>query len=102
LATVTNFITDGSVTWTATGGTIDPNGLYTAGTTAGTFTVTATSVEDRTQSASATVTIAALPVGQFVGLANGTRLIVLTIQRLSGTTSATRITATSRFSGSGP
>jgi len=49
-----------AVTWSLTGvGTIDPNtGLYTAPSTAGTATVTATSVADPTQSASATVTVA--------------------------------------------
>jgi DNA-binding beta-propeller fold protein YncE len=49
-----------TVTWTVSGvGTINPNtGLYTAPATAGTATVTATSVADPTESASATVTIA--------------------------------------------
>jgi hypothetical protein len=48
-----------AVTWTLSGvGTIDPNsGLYTAPATAGTATVTATSVADATESASATITI---------------------------------------------
>jgi DNA-binding beta-propeller fold protein YncE len=48
-----------AATWTLTGvGTIDPNsGLYTAPATAGTATITATSVADPTESASATVTI---------------------------------------------
>ena len=45
------------VDWTATGGTIDGNGLYTAGTNTGEFTVTATSVADSSLRASATVTI---------------------------------------------
>ncbi len=49
-----------TVTWTVSGvGTINLNtGLYTAPATAGTATVTATSVADPTESASATVTIA--------------------------------------------
>ncbi len=49
-----------TVTWSVSGvGTIDPNsGLYTAPATAGTATVTATSVADPTEIASATVTIA--------------------------------------------
>jgi DNA-binding beta-propeller fold protein YncE len=49
-----------AVTWSVNGvGTIDPNtGLYTAPSTAGTATVTATSAADPTESASATVTIA--------------------------------------------
>jgi hypothetical protein len=44
------------VTWTATGGTIDPSGLYTAGKTAGTYQVTATHTTTG-KTASATVTI---------------------------------------------
>lgn len=56
-ATVTGTPNTG-VTWNATGdGTISWTGLYTAGGTAGTFSVTATSVEDRTKSATAVVTI---------------------------------------------
>jgi hypothetical protein len=55
-ATVEN-ADDTDVTWTATGGTISQGGLYTAGSTPGTFTVTATSVEDPAKSDSATVTI---------------------------------------------
>ncbi len=52
--------TNQGVTWSVNGvGTIDPNtGLYTAPSTAGTATVTATSAADPTESASATVTIA--------------------------------------------
>jgi hypothetical protein len=46
-----------AVTWTKTGGEITQSGLYTAGNTPGSFTVTATSVEDPAKSASATVTI---------------------------------------------
>ncbi|MDP9159095.1 MAG: hypothetical protein M3O09_02550 [Acidobacteriota bacterium] len=43
------------VTWTATGGSISGSGLYTAGTAAGTFTVTAT--DSQNNSGKATVTI---------------------------------------------
>jgi DNA-binding beta-propeller fold protein YncE len=52
--------TNQGVTWSVNGvGAIDPNtGLYTAPSTAGTATVTATSAADPTESASATVTIA--------------------------------------------
>ncbi len=46
-----------AVTWSATGGTISSSGLYTAGTATGSFTVTATSVQDSTKSASAAITI---------------------------------------------
>jgi len=49
-----------AVTWSVNGvGTIDPStGLFTAPATAGTATVSATSVADATESASATVTVA--------------------------------------------
>jgi hypothetical protein len=43
------------VTWSATGGTISSNGLYTAGTTAGTFTVTATDSSNNVGTASVTI-----------------------------------------------
>jgi hypothetical protein len=45
------------VNWTATGGTISADGLFTAGTSSGTFQVTATSVSDPTNSAQASVSI---------------------------------------------
>lgn len=48
-----------SVTWTDTCGTVSASGLYTAPATAGTCTVTATSVADTTKSASARVTVTA-------------------------------------------
>jgi hypothetical protein len=59
-ATVTG-TSNTDVTWTATGGTITQAGLYTAGTTPGSSTVTATSDEDPTRSATATVTITTAP-----------------------------------------
>ena len=43
------------VTWTATGGTITPGGVYTAGDVAGTFTVTATSSSGHSETASVTI-----------------------------------------------
>ena len=55
-ATVTGS-TNTAVTWSATGGTVSSNGLYTAPATAGTYSVTATSQADTTKSASATVTV---------------------------------------------
>jgi hypothetical protein len=55
-ATVAN-ASNTAVTWTATGGTISSAGLFTAGTMAGSFTVTATSVQDPSRSGSATVTV---------------------------------------------
>ncbi len=51
-----------AVTWTATGGTIASTGVYTAGATAGNFTVTATSVADPTKSATAAVTVQAVQI----------------------------------------
>jgi len=52
----------GGVSWSTTGsiGTIDKLGVFTAGLTAGTGTVTATSVDDPTKLASAQVTITAV------------------------------------------
>jgi hypothetical protein len=44
-----------ALTWTATAGTVDANGLFTAPTTAGTATVTATSVQSPTVSGQATL-----------------------------------------------
>lgn len=61
--TATGEMSDGSTTavtvvWTATGGTIAANGTYTAGTTAGTYTVTAAS---GSISGTASVTVTASP-----------------------------------------
>ncbi len=47
----------GSVVFTATGGTVTSGGLYTAGTTAGNFTVTATNAADGTKTAVANIAI---------------------------------------------
>jgi hypothetical protein len=46
-----------AVTWSASGGTISTSGLFTAPTTAGTYTVTAVSVADATKTASATIIV---------------------------------------------
>lgn len=54
-AVVTGGIT-GAVTWSASGGSVSTAGLYTAGA-AGTYTVTATSDEDATESDYGTVTV---------------------------------------------
>jgi hypothetical protein len=51
--------TNTSVTWTATGGTISTTGLYTAGNATGSFSVTATSVVDTSEYATASVTVTA-------------------------------------------
>jgi hypothetical protein len=48
---------DTAVTWTATGGSINSSGVYSAGSSAGTYVVTATSVADAAKSASATVKV---------------------------------------------
>jgi hypothetical protein len=48
-----------AVTWTASGGTITTSGLYTAPTTAGTYTITAVSAANSSTSASATVSVSA-------------------------------------------
>ncbi|MBI4907523.1 MAG: hypothetical protein HY820_28110 [Acidobacteria bacterium] len=58
----TQFTANTAVTWTATGGTVTSTGLYTAGATAGSFTVTATSTADPTKSAAAAITIQPAPV----------------------------------------
>ena len=49
------------VTWSATGGTVDPNGVFSpaAGSAGATASVTATSVKDPTKSATATVNVVA-------------------------------------------
>ncbi|MGD1080757.1 MAG: hypothetical protein ABR881_20745 [Candidatus Sulfotelmatobacter sp.] len=49
--------TNTAVTWTASGGSVTSGGLYTAPSSAGTYTVTATSSADSTKSASAVVTV---------------------------------------------
>ncbi len=58
-ARLTNVRRDTSVTWTASGGTIARDGSYTAPTALGTYTITATSVEDSSRRGTATVTVAA-------------------------------------------
>jgi len=59
-ATVTG-TSNAGVSWSATGGTISSAGLFTAGSSAGTFGVTATSLADGTKSAQAAVTITSTP-----------------------------------------
>lgn len=60
-ATVTG-ATDTSVIWSATGGTIDTYGQFTAGTTLGSYSVTATSVADPSKKATATGQVRAVIV----------------------------------------
>lgn len=56
-ALVEGDVSSDSVVWSATGGQIDQDGLYTAGSTGGQFTVTATSAEDPDAVGVATVDI---------------------------------------------
>jgi hypothetical protein len=53
---------DEPVTWSADGGTVDANGLYVAGSSAGAFTVTATSIADPNLVDTARVTVEGDPV----------------------------------------
>ena len=57
--TVQGSVTDKTVRWIATSGTVNSTGMYTASTKAGTDTVTAISNADPTKTASATVTVTA-------------------------------------------
>ena len=76
------------VTWSATGGTITTSGLYTAGTTAGTFTVTAT--DSNNGSGQATVTIQ-----------NSTNTHVVTIQSpVNGSTVSSPVNVHATYNGS--
>ncbi len=76
-------VTGGSpttVTWSETGGSISTGGLYTAPGSAGTYTVTATSVANTAKSASATVTVTTAVSGN----ANLTVDASLTYQTMDG------------------
>jgi hypothetical protein len=55
-----------AVTWSASGGTITPAGLYTAPSTPGTYTVQATSVADPRRSGLATVTVGSAPAAPVI------------------------------------
>ncbi len=59
--------TNTSINWSTTGGTISSLGYYTAPSTAGTYTVSATSAADPTKSASAAISISA-PIQHSVDL----------------------------------
>jgi len=59
-STVTGGATNG-VTWTATSGAITSGGVWTAPAAAGTATITATSSDDASKTASTTVTVVGLP-----------------------------------------
>ncbi|HLJ48142.1 MAG TPA: hypothetical protein VKU01_19140 [Bryobacteraceae bacterium] len=114
-ATVTG-TSNTAVTWTATGGTISTSGLFTAGSTAGSFTVTATSVADPTKSGSASVTITAAPVSvtvsptsaslqpgqtkQFSATVTGTSNTAVTWTATGGTVSTTGLYTAGQNTGS--
>jgi len=85
-ATVTGW-SDTSVTWTASAGSIDPAGLFTAPGTVGTVTVTATSKVDPAKSASATVSIFEFRVSPSTATVakGGTQQFVATIVGLADT-----------------
>jgi hypothetical protein len=76
-----------AVSWTAAGGTITPSGLYTAGASQGTFSVTATSTADNTKSASASVVVTVPPPSVSISIApasatltpGGTQLFTATV-----------------------
>jgi hypothetical protein len=97
--------TNTAVTWAASGGTITSGGLYTAPSSAGTYSVTATSAADSTKSASATVTVsqpsqvsisvspntASVSTGaqkQFTASVSGSTNTAVTWQASSGTVSS--------------
>jgi hypothetical protein len=54
------------VVWSTSGGSVTQSGVYTAPNAAGNYTVTVTSVDDPSASASATVAVAALPAISFL------------------------------------
>ena len=60
-----------AVSWSASAGVVSSLGLYTAPGTAGTYSVTATSVADPTKSASATVTVTATTVAVSISPTSG-------------------------------
>lgn len=91
-ATVIN-ATNTAVTWSATGGTINGSGAtatFTAPLDGGPYTVTATSVEDNTKKASATVTVNAVAVALSPATATipagGTQQFTVTVNNTSNTT----------------
>ena len=61
---------NGGVTWSATSGTVDANGLYTAPSAAGTYEVRATSSENTARSGAASVVVAD-DIGSYTGTYTG-------------------------------
>lgn len=69
-----------NLVWTAEGGSIDQSGLFVAGNEAGTFTITASSIDDPSITGTARVTIAGEPVANkiaFVSNRDGNNEIYL-------------------------
>ena len=66
-STVTGGATNG-VTWSTTAGAITSGGVWTAPATAGSATITATSVDDARKTASTTVTVVGLPTKPVISL----------------------------------
>jgi Abnormal spindle-like microcephaly-assoc'd, ASPM-SPD-2-Hydin len=91
-ATVQGSTANNAVTWTATMGTINPAGVYTAPATAASGMVTATSVADPTKSASAVVTVAAAstPSAPPPGGGAAVTLVTITPARASVATGGTQ------------
>ena len=95
--------TNTAVTWSATGGTVSTVGLYTAPSTAGTYTVKATSAADPTKSASASVSVSA-PVTVIVSVTPNNTTVTTngTVQFTATVTGSTNTAVTwSVASGSG-
>lgn len=95
-ATVSN-ASDQSVTWTATGGTIDSSGFFRAGHVSGTYKVTATSVADTNAKAVANITVRPISV---TVTPNGANLVAGSSQQfavqVTGPTNTTVTWSTSR------
>ncbi len=85
-----------AVTWACTGGTITAAGVYTAPSTAGSYTCTATSVADPTKTVPITVTVTAAPgtVGVTVTGASASVYAKLTDQFTATVTGSTNTAVT--------
>ena len=82
-----------AVRWSATGGSISSAGLYTAPATAGSYTVTATSVADTTESASATVAVSTTTVVSVTISPTSASMLTGGTQQFSATVSGSNNTA---------
>ena len=90
-----------AVTWTASGGSVTSGGLYTAPSTAGTYTVTATSTADATKSASAAVTVSQ-PSQISISISPGTASVLTSgQQQFTAMISGTSNTAVTWFASGG-